>query len=284
MRYPNTCTIGAAWLIASLLAACQREAPQPATPVQPPASAQAPATREVQPPLQDVIERDPHYLVGISYPKGIDRYPGLAAELRSYAGAARKDLEQAVAALGSEKPAAPYDLTLSFSTLLDTPTLVAVAADGSSYTGGAHGNPLMARFVWLPAQQRRLAITDLIDDQAGWRDLSDYVREQLRAGLSQRVDADDMPPADRAQVMKSAFKMIDAGTLPAPASFAQFEPVMGADGKLSALRFVFPPYQVGPYSDGVQTVDVPAAVLLPHVAKPYRELFVAGQAVPAQVP
>jgi hypothetical protein len=46
-----------------------------------------------------------------------------------------------------------------------------------------------------------------------------------------------------------------------------------ASGALRALRFVFPPYQVGPYSDGMQTVEVPARVLLPHVAPEYRALF-----------
>ena len=49
--------------------------------------------------------------------------------------------------------------------------------------------------------------------------------------------------------------------------------MVDANGRITALRFVFPPYQVGPYSDGTQTVDVPAAVLLPHVAADYRELF-----------
>jgi hypothetical protein len=41
---------------------------------------------------------------------------------------------------------------------------------------------------------------------------------------------------------------------------------------------VFPPYQVGPYSDGAQTVVVPASVLLPHVADEYRPLFSTGPA------
>ena len=70
--------------------------------------------------------------------------------------------------------------------------------------------------------------------------------------------------------------MIDEGTEPDIDNFDQFEPVVGADGKLRALRFVFPPYQVGPYSDGTQTVEVPASVLLPHVAAEYRPLFAAG--------
>ena len=42
---------------------------------------------------------------------------------------------------------------------------------------------------------------------------------------------------------------------------------------MTAVRFVFPPYQVGPYADGTQTVDVPASVLLPHVAPEYAGLF-----------
>ena len=50
------------------------------------------------------------------------------------------------------------------------------------------------------------------------------------------------------------------------------------DGRLEtldwpALRFVFPPYQVGPYADGTQTVDVPAEVLRPHIAPEYAGLF-----------
>ena len=81
------------------------------------------------------------------------------------------------------------------------------------------------------------------------------------------------PPADRADMLKNAGEMIDAGTEPKALSFAQFEPVVAADGRLAALRFVFPPYQVGPYSDGTQTVEVPAEILLPHVAPAYRSLF-----------
>ena len=53
-------------------------------------------------------------------------------------------------------------------------------------------------------------------------------------------------------------------------------PIAGEGGRLSGLRFVFPPYQVGPYSDGTQTVDVPASLLAPHVAPAYAGLFAKG--------
>ncbi|MEO7258471.1 MAG: DUF3298 domain-containing protein [Luteimonas sp.] len=226
--------------------------------------------------LQDVVERDPRYIIGISYPAVANKYPGLAAELKRYADAARGELMQAVEGIGQDKPPAPYDLSLSFSELAVTPQLVVIAADGSSYTGGAHGNPLVVRFVWLPQQDKRLTAAELVPDPQAWHDISDYVREQLHTALSQRVEADDLPPADRADIVRNAGRMIDEGTGPDVANFAEFEPVLTPEGRIAALRFVFAPYQVGPYADGTQTVDVPADVLLPKVAPAYRGLFVGG--------
>lgn len=257
------------------LAACRREpAAPPSAPDRAAATAAAPAA--AAPPLQDVVERDPRYLIGISYPPVANRYPGLAAALKAYADAAREELMQAVAGLGEGRQSAPYDLSLAFSELAVTPQLVAIAADGSSYTGGAHGNPLLARFVWLPQQDRQLTAAELIPDPRAWRELAGYVREQLLTALSQRVDADAPPPAERAEIVGNASRMIDEGTAPEPENFAQFEPVLDGDGRIRALRFVFPPYQVGPYADGVQTVEVPAEVLLPKIAPRYRALFAGG--------
>ena len=168
--------------------------------------------------------------------------------------------------------AAPYDLSLSFTELLDSPTLVAVAADGSSYTGGAHGAPLIARFVWLPQQQpaAHRAATWCPMPRAGTRSPR-YVREQLHTALSQRVDADELPPEERVEVVKSASRMIDDGTEPEPEQLRHVR----AGGRRrrascapcgSCSRRT----RSGPYSDGTQTVEVPAAVLLPHIAPAYR--------------
>ena len=225
--------------------------------------------------LEDVMETDPRYIIGISYPPGIARYPELAGALKRYADAAREDLMEAVDARDPSTVAegGPYDLSLPFDLVLETPDVVAVQATGTSFTGGAHGQPLVARFVWLPRRGEMLRAEALVTDPAGWQAISSFVRESLHAALSQRLDADAMPPEDRVRLMRSGGRMIDEGTAPEAENFAHFEPVRGAGGRLRALRFVFPPYQVGPYSDGVQTVEVPAAVLLPHVAPEYRSLF-----------
>lgn len=228
------------------------------------------------PALEDVMERDPRYLVGISFPDAARRYPGLAAALDAYAREARADLDEAVASLGEGRPTAPYDLALDFSILVETPRVVAVQAEGSTYTGGAHGNPLVARFVWLPQQEKMLEARDLIADDDGWQALSAHVREQLHAQLFERVDAWDLEPDERQQLVRSGGRMIEDGSGPEPGNFEHFEPQMGPDGRIQALRFVFPPYQVGPYSDGTHYVTVPAEILLPHVAEDYRDLFVGG--------
>ncbi|HBK47474.1 MAG TPA: hypothetical protein DDZ67_13785 [Xanthomonadaceae bacterium] len=221
-----------------------------------------------------MIEHTPSYVVGISYPKGLDRYPGLAAQVRGYAEAARAELMDAVEGLGNDKPTAPYELSLSFETVLDTPSLVAVAADGSRYTGGAHGEPLVARFVWLPQQQRLLTAQALVPSADGWAAIGNYVSARLHEDVEARAQADKLSPEESESLLRSADKMIAEGTEAKAENFAQFQPLVDAGGRITAIRFVFPPYQVGPYSDGTRTADVPASVLLPLVAPEYTDLFV----------
>ncbi len=257
------------------LGACKREAdvtPATAPPAVAPAIETAPSV-PATPVLKDVIETTDKYIVGISYPPVVNKYPGLAREIAAYSDVARAELMQAVAGFGNDKPPVPYELSLGYEQVLDTPQLVAVSADGSRYTGGAHGEPLVARFVWLPQQDKRLTADALVPKVEGWAAIGAYIREQLHTSVSVRAEADEMPPEQRMQFVRNADKMIDEGTEPDVDNFSQFQPVVGADGKVAALRFVFPPYQVGPYADGTQTVDVPAAVLRPHLAPEYAGLF-----------
>lgn len=273
-RSPNLALASA--LVLVLLSGCRREGTPPASDAAGP-DAGMPGATTAPVVLQDVIETKPDYIVGISYPQGIvAKHPVLAKALQAYAESARAELMQSVAALKGAKPTAPYDLSLQFTGLVDTPRIVAAAADGSSYTGGAHGNPLVARFVWLPGEQRLLTAEQLVPDAASWKIVSDQVREQLMTALSQQLDDDGLEAAERSQALRDGSGMIDAGTGPEPKNFSRFEPVMNADGSVRALRFVFPPAQVAPYSDGTRNVDVPAQVLLPLVAPEYKALFRAG--------
>ncbi len=267
-------------LALALLAGCNRgDAPQPpadAAAPGPAVTATAPASPAAPLELKDVIETTPGYIIGISYPPMAAQYPPLAQALHDYAEATRADLMKAVAGLKGEKPRAPYDLSLQFTSVVETPRVVAVSANGSSYLGGAHGMPLVERFVWLPQMQQMLAAEQLIPDAGNWQPVSAYVREQLMTSLSQQLDEDALEGDLRAEQQRFRARMINDGTAPEAKNFARFEPVMNADGSIRALRFVFPPYQVASYVEGTRTVEVPAQVLLPLVAPEYKALFRAG--------
>lgn len=265
-------------LATALLPACNRETAPPVPAVTP---ATAPSATTTSAPadtlvLRDSIETTPGYIIGISYPQAASKYPPLARALHDYAEASRARLMQAVDGLRGKKPDAPFDLSLPFATLVETPRVVAMGVDGSSYTGGAHGTPLVERFVWLPQMQQMLAAEQLIPQAENWAPVAAFVRDQLMTQLSQQLDDDEVPPDQRAAQMRRGSALINAGTAPEVRYFSRFEPVMNADGSIRSLRFVFPPEQVAPYEDGAQSVEVPAKVLLPLVAPAYRPLFRAG--------
>ena len=181
--------------------------------------------------LKDVIERTPQYLVGITFPPVANAHPVLAKALRDYADAARSDLAEAVeGAAASGQTGTPYDLSLNFTDISPQPNMIVIAADGSLYTGGAHGIPLIARFNYLPGETRLLQSSDLVADEAGWKAVSNYVRGQLADAVDKRLVEDDVPEADRAPIIKNASGMIDEGTTPEAANFTQFEPITSADG------------------------------------------------------
>ncbi|MFC0677673.1 hypothetical protein ACFFGH_07430 [Lysobacter korlensis] len=271
----TTCLAAACWW----LVACERE--QPATAAPPAATAAPAATQPETPPapatktpaLEDVVETTSQYVVGISYPPVASKYPGLAAELQRYADATRADLMQAVGKRKDEPGAPLYDLTLAFTEVLDSPELVAIAADGSTFTGGENSRPLVARFVWLPKENRLLTAGELVPDSASWNQIAADVRRQLQTALAQRAEADGLPPAERAALIERAARRIERGTAPDAKHFSMFEPVLAPSGKLAGVRFVFPAEQLDTGLHGTQTVEVPAHVLLPHVAPKYRSLF-----------
>lgn len=270
-------------IAACALAACDRDrAPPAATPATPVAQPAPPPTQAID--LKDISESDPRYVVGVSYPPAAAKYPGLAKALHDYTESSRAALMQAVAAMPAGQSPGPYDLTLNYTLLAETPDLVAVAADGSSFTGGAHGTPLVARFLWLPKQNALLTPQALFADAKAWTAISDDVREQLHTELSQRIEEDNLAPADRAEQLKLGNGMIDDGTAPKLESFALFEPVLTDTGKLRALKFVFAPAQVAPYVEGVRTVEVPTERFQAFLAPQVRDLFVVAPAAAPVAP
>src|SRR5690606_35729470 len=158
--------------------------------------------------LEDVSEAQPDYVIGISYPRSDGLPPALAAAMKDYAESARADLMEAVESRravseGGDGPMTMYDLSLTYSEVLVSPEVVAYAADGSTYTGGAHGVPLVARFVWLPREGRMLTAERLVPVPQDWERIAGYVRERLREALPRRMDTSGLEREGRWQLLRA---------------------------------------------------------------------------------
>jgi len=264
--------LAAALACVALASACKRESPTAAAPA---GSAAPQATAAAPVVLQDQVEHTPTYLLGITYPKGVTLPPGLAQELKAYADASRKRLVDAAAPHQPGDAGVPYDMSLEFRQIAPQARgLIAIAADGSLYTGGAQGDPLIRRFVWDTRDGGGLVrAQDLLSGDAGWIAVSDAVRASLLGQIRTRMEDDKAPPDEIDKAIAKMKPVVESGTAPAASEFSEFEPMIDAQGRLIGLTFVFPPYQVAGYSDGIQRADVPAATLLPYLAPRWRALF-----------
>jgi hypothetical protein len=289
-----------------LLGACQ-QAPAPAVaPVQAPVLAK-PAAPVVPVMPTDVNEQGKGYEIGISYAPALAQHPELIPLVTAYVNDVLAGFRKTLASddRAGDNPS-PYALSLQVAVEQASPQVLAVSADGDEYTGGAHGMPLLQRWLWLPERHAVLGSDDLLSSPEAWARLTAHVRDQLLTRATAQLDADDAAQAvrdqdnaattdadhlaARASALSDAARWIDEGTAEGPKRFRLFEPIAGNAGQLGGLRFVFPPYQVGPYSDGVQTVEVPASVLLPLLKAEWQPLFEGGPGsrppavAPAQAP
>jgi len=217
------------------------------------------SAQESTSPLQDIDET---FVVSIKvqYPPGIQQHPELARQL------AEETADDRAYYIKNR----PSDYDMRYALVAQTPEIVAVFGQGSAYEGGAHHNIMLSSHIWLPTQHTWLTAENLMAGADGWQAVSDYVRDKLiEQQLPRKVDD---------AWMENARDWIRRGTSADNLdNFQYFQPLLADDGKIAALKFVFPPYQVASWADGIQEVDVPASVFIPYLAEPYRALFVRPQ-------
>lgn len=172
------------------------------------------------------------------------------------------------AALDDRDPVPPVETQMNWRLAAETPTYVALALEGYTYTGGAHGMPLHDTLHYAADRGRLLDPAELMSDERGWLALSSLVREALYRRLDESLAEG---PADAIDDQREwAREWIDRGTEPEPSNLGLFVPHTNADGKVETLTFIFPPYQVGPYAEGTHGIDVPLGDLAEHLSPSWR--------------
>ena len=192
------------------------------------------------------------------------RYPALQPEwrtldtaLRGYATVQKKDF---LAAQSGERSAnvSEYQLDITFNIARRTDDFASILVNGSSYTGDAHPNPLVASFVLHLSDNKLVNVGDLFaDSDAALKILSDESRRQLEGRFDAQLRDQVGEGAALAPALKDMHEWVERGTEPKPENFAVFL-VDGLESKAIGLTLVFPPYQVAPYVDGAPQVEVPA--------------------------
>ena len=253
------------------LGACKKDG---ATPMQDPAKPAATTAAAADVALVDIIEQKPTYLIGITFPKDVAIPAPLKAEIKAFADASRDRLITAAKDIKPGAPGSPYDLSLEFRELPGQSTSVRTfSADGSMYTGGEHGNALIRRFVWDIAGNRLISASDLVTSPEGWAKLSEFVRDALLNQAEARFEEDKLSDAEKAALLAQLKPLVEEGAGADAGNYQDFEPILDERGKMIGVTFIFPPYQVAGYADGVQRVDVPVSVFGPYLSNEVRALF-----------
>lgn len=170
----------------------------------------------------------------------------------------RKDAADTEAGKPKDLPAS--DLTMSYSTLLLSPSVISFRFDISAYVvGAAHPNNYTRILNYDIARHVVLKPNDLF---LGGADYFAFLSTQSRAKLL--VACSDCDDSDK--------EVIAAGTEPTKENFSRIGLTPGG------IVVIFDPYQVAPYARGTQTVLFTLAELGDILAPETKEAIAKGQA------
>jgi len=172
-----------------------------------------------------------------------------------------------------------FELLLDFKVAAQTPAFISVRESGSSDTGGAHPNPVQAAFVFDRKAGKLVALDDLFaDPDTARKALANFAHDTLLKKLMANAPkpGEGSPGAIR-EWKSNMLQMLDGGTKPTTVNYSVFVVQAGAnqDAPSPGITLIFPPYQVAPYVDGTQTVDVPAGTFAKFLKPAYQGDFAA---------
>jgi hypothetical protein len=244
--------------------------------IAPPQTAPAPASTA---PLPGDNVSTPHYKIAIALPTLPADEASLAAAMRTTADNAKREFLQALPDPDQlpEMADRQFALVLDFKLVAATPAFTSVRETGAQDTGGAHPIPIQAAFVYDRKHNRQIALDDLFTQpDAARKALANFAHDVLlKKFMANAPKAGEGSPAALREWKSNMLQMLDGGTRPTTVNYSVFVVRAGAmqDAASPGLTLIFPPYQVAPYVEGAQTVDVPARVFARFLRADYQSAF-----------
>lgn len=213
----------------------------------------------------DLVEKKEtdKYVIDIKYPYEVLKYPEIHSHLKDIVSAIKSESEVQNAPGKEISMSHPWTLEIEMDKVAHAGDLASVLVYSMTYTGGAHPNHYYRSVNFNTETQKLITLDELFADAQYIHDIAGFVTSELLEKKSEKtgmkVDSDEW---------------IERGTLPLPGNFEIFVFVEADRGKsFSGMKFIFPPYTVGPYSDGRYEVKVPAEIFHEYLRNEYKEYF-----------
>ena len=221
-----------------------------------------------------------HYKINISLPDLPADASALGKTLRANADQAKREF---VGNLPDptqfpELAGRQLSLDIDYKVTATTPAFISVSARGDEDTGGAHPLPIENTFVLDRAAGKIIALDDLFaQPDAARKALANFAHDTLLKKFlaNAPTSTGGSSPEAIKQWQTNMTQMLDDGTRPTAINYSLFVVRAGATAAAASpgITLVFPPYQVAPYVDGTQRVDVPAKAFTSFLKPGYRNAF-----------
>ena len=201
--------------------------------------------------------------IKVTYPYQVTEYPEIFKYLKKNTEIIKKEngFEDENIDLGLSGH--PWSLNIDMSKFAGAGNLASIVGYVFSFTGGAHPNHSYFSVNFLKDSQQRIGFTDLFNNEKDTlKVISDFAIKDILNQKSERLNE---------KITEDEW--LDEGAGPDIKNYSIFEVVPGNNKKAEALKFIFPPYQVGPYVEGVYEVQVPSSVFSKYLNKNYKDNF-----------
>jgi hypothetical protein len=248
-----------------LLAACGKQAPEPANEAEP----TVPVAKAPAPTVTPFVYDEKNDLIDyhVSWSAEAAAVPQLVEQFRAAMDKDKAELLKNARADKAERakedfPFNPYSSSTDYKTAGQSERLLSLNIDVASYTGGAHGNYGTKGLLWDRWSSKEIAVSDLFAAAANmdrlltqpWCDALNKAREEKRG-----------EPVGGGGMFDDCPKLSDISIVPTDKD---------GDGKFERFMLIADPYVAGPYVEGDYEIELPVTGdAIAALRSDYRENF-----------
>jgi hypothetical protein len=201
--------------------------------------------------------------IKVTYPYQVIEYPEIFEFLKKKVETIKKDngFEDQDIELGMS--GYPWSLNIDMSNYVSGENAASILGYVFSFTGGAHPNHSYFSVKFDKNSQDMIKFTDLFDKtDTALNEISSYVIAEIKKQKSERLNE---------KISDDEWLVEGAG--PDLKNYSIFVFVIDGKSKIEGLKFIYPPYQVGPYVEGEYEVTVPSAIFYNNLRSSYKDMF-----------